>query len=156
MVEGAHDESDLVSLTRLSVVRYVKYAVPGIGLLVVGANLLLLPFGASYVDNGVSLLRLLLLATLPQAVVGLYLSVQRVRAHVGRVLAVEAVVVVLVTAGAILGMDRLGLIGVGWAWLAAQSVVAAIVGPALWRACREPARADRQARPATAPSGARS
>ena len=51
VVEGAHDESELVSLTRLSVVRYAKYAVPGIALLVVGANLLLLPFGASYVDK---------------------------------------------------------------------------------------------------------
>ena len=86
-----------------------------------------------------TLLRLLLVATLPQAVVSLYLSVERVRANVGRVLAVEAAVVVLVTAGAIVGMDRLGLIGVGWAWLVAQSIVAALVAPALWRACREPA-----------------
>ncbi|MEA2705037.1 MAG: hypothetical protein QOD63_2982, partial [Actinomycetota bacterium] len=142
VVEGAHDESELVRLTRLSVARYAKYAVPGIAVLVVGANLLLLPFGASYVENGVTLLRLLLVATLPQALVSLYVSVERVRANVGRVLAVEGAVVVLVTAGAIVGMDRIGLAGVGWAWLVAQSIVAGFVVPALWRACREPARAE--------------
>jgi O-antigen/teichoic acid export membrane protein len=138
LVEGAHDESALVSLTRLSVVRYAKYAVPGIAVFVAGASVLLLPFGAAYVDRGVTLLRLLLVATLPQALVSLYLTVERVRANVRRVLAVEGVVVILVTAGAVVGMDRLGLVGVGWAWLLAQSIVAALVAPALWRACREP------------------
>ena len=85
-----------------------------------------------------TLLRLLLVATLPQALVGLYLTVERVRADVRRVLVVEGVVVILVTVGAVVGMGRLGLIGVGWAWLVAQSIVAALVAPALWRACREP------------------
>jgi O-antigen/teichoic acid export membrane protein len=125
--------------------------VPGIALLIAGANLLLLPFGASYVEHGVTVLRLLLVAALPQAMVSLYLSVERVRANVSRVLAVEATVVVLVTAGAVAGMHRLGLVGVGWAWLAAQSVVATLIAPALWRACHEPARPVDRARSAVRP-----
>ncbi|MGH9279397.1 MAG: hypothetical protein ACRD12_14990 [Acidimicrobiales bacterium] len=136
VVEGAHDESELASLARRSVTRYVKYAVPGVLLLAAGAGLLLAPFGAAYVDHGVAVLRLLLVATLPQAVVSLYIAVERVRANVGRVLAAEAAVVILVTAGAVAGMQAVGLVGLGWAWLVAQSVVAAAVTPGLWRACR--------------------
>jgi len=139
VVEGAHDESELISLTRLSVVRYAKFAAPATVVLVIGADVLLLPFGSSYVESGVTLLRLLLVATLPQAMVSLYLGVERVRADITRVLAVEAAIVVLVTVGAIVGMHWFGLIGVGLAWLFAQSVVGAMVAPALWRACHEAA-----------------
>ena len=110
IVEGAHDETRLASLTRLTVVRYAKYAVPGIAALVVAAPLLLHPFGAAYVDRGTTVLRLLLVATVPQAVVALYLGVERVRARVSRVLAIEAATVVLVTVGAVLGMRWSGLV----------------------------------------------
>ncbi|MDQ3897386.1 MAG: hypothetical protein M3326_09135 [Actinomycetota bacterium] len=138
VVEGAHHESRLASLARLSVVRYVKYALPATAVLVVGAPLLLLPFGPAYVDRGTTLLRLLLVATVPQAATALYLGVERVRARVSRVLAVEAAIVVLVTVGAMAGMHGYGLNGVGVAWLAAQSAVAAVAVPALARALRVP------------------
>ncbi len=135
IVEGAHHESELASFTKLSVARYFKFAAPGTAVLIFGAGLLLRPFGSAYVHQGSTLLRLLLMATLPQALVSLYLGVERVRAQVGRVLAVEAAIVVLVTAGAVVGMNSYGLIGVGWAWLIAQSLVAVVVAPALWRFC---------------------
>ncbi len=140
VVEGARDELALSSLARRSVLRYVMLAAPGIAMLVIGASLLLRPFGSSYVDEGSALLRLLLIAALPQAMVTIYLGVERVRANVSRVLAVEAAVVVLATAGSVIGMGWLGLKGVGLAWLVAQSIVAAAIAPALWRACRESVR----------------
>ena len=136
VVEGAYDEPELAALTRLSIRRYATFVLPGVALLVLRADLLLRPFGAAYVERGTTLLRLLLIATLPQALVSLYLGVQRVRAKVGRVLAAEALVVALVTVGALAGMKQFGLVGVGSAWLAAQTTVAAVVAPALWRACR--------------------
>lgn len=136
IVEGAHDESHLAALARTSVVRYARYAVPGVAALVVAAPRLLRPFGGAYVDRGTTLLRLLLVATLPQAAIALYLGVERVRARVGRVLAVEAAVVVLVTVAAVAGMHWDGLTGVGVAWLVAQSAVAAAVVLPLARACR--------------------
>jgi len=140
VVEGAHDEPELAALARLSARRYARFVLPGVALLVLRADLLLRPFGPAYVAQGTTLLRLLLIATLPQALVSLYLGVQRVRAKVGRVLGAEALVVVLVTAGAVVGMRRFGLVGVGAAWLVAQSTVAAVVAPALRRACARPAR----------------
>ncbi|MDQ6746678.1 MAG: hypothetical protein M3010_01025, partial [Candidatus Dormibacteraeota bacterium] len=138
VVEGAHEESELVALTRLSVRRYVRFAVPGTAVLVIGAGLLLRPFGPDYVERGTALLRLLLLATVPQAVVTLYLGVERVRARVSNVLAAEAATTVLVTVGVVIGMRSWGLIGIGLAWLGAQTVIAALVVPRLWSVCRRP------------------
>jgi len=138
VVEGSHSESELSSMARTSLMRYVKYALPGTIVLALGANLLLRPFGAEYAANGATLLRLLLVATVPHAVIALYLGVERVRAGVSRVLAVEATIVVLVTAGAVLGMQWRGLTGFGLAWLSAHTIVAALVVPGFWRACRRP------------------
>jgi O-antigen/teichoic acid export membrane protein len=139
VVEGAHRESDVGSMARVSLVRYARYAVPAVAALALAAPLLLRPFGASYAAHGATLLRLLLVATVPHAVIAVYLAVERVRARAGRVVAVEAGIVVLVTAGAVAGMHAYGLIGVGLAWLAVHTVVAALVAPALWRACRRSA-----------------
>lgn len=132
VAEGAYDEADLAALARRSVVRYARFVAPAVVGAIVAAPLLLLPFGASYVDHGTTLLRLLLAGTLPQAVVTLYLGAERVRARVNRVLGVEAATVVLVVAGAVLGMRGDGLVGLGVAWLVAQAAVAAVVAPRLW------------------------
>jgi O-antigen/teichoic acid export membrane protein len=132
VVEGAHEESDLASFTRRSVVRYAKVVVPGVALAIAAAPLVLVPFGPAYVEKGTTLLRLLLAGTVPQAVVTLYLGVERVRAQVGRVLAVELATVLLVIFGAIVGMWWYGLAGVGATWLAAQTAMAVLVAPRLW------------------------
>ena len=132
VVEGAHEESDLASFTRRSVVRYATVVVPGVILAIVAAPLVLAPFGPDYAARGTTVLRLLLAGTVPQAVVTLYLGVERVRAQVRHVLAVEGATVVLVTFGAIVGMRWYGLAGVGTAWLAAQSAMAVLVAPRLW------------------------
>ena len=139
VVEGAHNESELVALTRLSIRRYLRLAVPGTALLVLGAGLMLTPFGSDYVREGTALLQLLLVATVPQAVVTLYLGVERVRAKVRRVLAAEAATGLLVAVGVTVGMHGSGLTGVGVGWLVAQTAVAVLVAPHLWRVLRSTA-----------------
>jgi O-antigen/teichoic acid export membrane protein len=134
VAEGAHDEAGLTSLTRRSIVRYATFVAPAVVVAIVAAPLLLAPFGGDYADHGTTLLRLLLAGTIPQALVTLYLGVERVRARVGRVLGVEAATVVLVVSGAVLGMRWEGLVGLGLAWLVAQVIVAGLVVPRLWKA----------------------
>ena len=131
--EGAYDEANVVSLARRSAKRYVEFVAPGVAALILAAPLVLRIFGAAYVAHGTTLLRLLLAGTVAQAVVMLYLGVERVRARVSRVLAVEAATVVLVSTGGILGMRWDGLTGLGLAWLLAQLSMAAVVAPRLWR-----------------------
>jgi O-antigen/teichoic acid export membrane protein len=136
VVEGAHRETAVADMARLSLIRYAKYALAPLALLVVSASLLLKPFGATYVDHGATLLRLFLLATIPHAVISLYFGLERVRARVGRVLLFEALIVALVTGGALAGMHRFGLVGIGIAWLGAHTLVALLVAPSFCRACR--------------------
>ncbi|MHB8669974.1 MAG: phosphotransferase [Acidimicrobiales bacterium] len=132
VVEGAYDETNLVSLARRSAARYLRFIAPAVIVLILATPLVLRPFGAAYVAHGTTLLRLLLAGTVAKAVVILYLGVERVRARVSRVLAAEAATLVLVSAGAILGMNLYGLAGVGMGWLVAQLSVAAVVTPRLW------------------------
>lgn len=136
VVEGAYDEADLMSLARRSVARYAKIVAPAVAVAIVGAPLLLAPFGAGYADHGTTLLRLLLAGTFPQALITMYLGVERVRARVNRILAAEAATVVMIITGALLGMRWHGLVGLGWAWLVAQTIVAGVVGPDLWKVIR--------------------
>lgn len=150
VVEGAHDEAGLAVFARRSVRRYVTFVLPGVAVLVAGAGLLLRPFGPSYAAHGATLLRLLLLGTVPQAVVTLYLGVERVRARVTRVLAVEAGLVSLVIVGGILEMRGYGLAGMGVAWLVAQSAMAAVALPRLRAALRLRGQPGENARDPTA------
>ena len=133
VVEGAYDEANLVSLARRSAARYIRFVAPAVAGLILAAPLVLSPFGAEYVANGTTLLRLLLAGTMAKAVVTLYMGVERVRARVSRVLVAEAATFVLVSTGAVLGMRSYGLAGLGVAWLLAQLSVAAVVAPRLWR-----------------------
>jgi O-antigen/teichoic acid export membrane protein len=127
IVEGAHDETRLAALARHSVRRYCTLVVPGIAALALAAPLLLAPFGAEYAERATPVLRLLLLGAIPQGVVAIYLGVERVRARMRRVIAVEALTVVLVSAGAVAAMGPLGLAGVGVAWCVGHTAVALAV-----------------------------
>ena len=131
IVEGAHDEADLPFLVRRSARFYLTILLPGIAVMVIGAPLLLWPFGSAYVAEGTALLRILLLGTIPQAVITLYLGVERVRANMSRIVAVEAAIVAMVTIGGVLAMQRRGLIGMGMCWFLAHLIVAISVVPAL-------------------------
>jgi O-antigen/teichoic acid export membrane protein len=138
VVEGAHGEAGVALLAKRSVLLYARFVVPGVIALAAAAPLILRPFGAAYVAHGTTLLRLLLAGTLPQAVITLYLGVERVRAQVSRVIVAEAAVVALVTCGGVVGMRWYGLNGIGAAWLLGQTAVAVAVAPFLWRACVPP------------------
>lgn len=136
VVHGSHDEKSVCELARRSMERCVKFLVPAVGLLFLMAPVLLRPFGDDFVDNGTAVLRLLLIGTVPQAAVTVYLGVERVRGRPQRLLVVEAATALLATAGAVAGMKLFGINGVGWAWIVAQSAVAAVVARPLMAVCR--------------------
>lgn len=138
IVEGAHDESRLADLARHSARRYCTLVVPGVAALILIAPLLLAPFGGEYVEGGTTVLRLLLLGTIPQGLVAIALGVERVRARMPRVVAVEALTVALVTVGALVAMGPFGLVGAGIAWCAGHLVVACVVTSDIRNACVVP------------------
>ena len=69
----------------------------------------------------------------------LYFSLARVERKVGRIATIEAVRLVLLLGSAWWLMGEFGLTGIGIAYLATQSVVAALLVPGILRIGRRPA-----------------
>jgi O-antigen/teichoic acid export membrane protein len=136
-VEAAADESRLAAYTRQVLRRGLLLFAPTVGLLCVSAPLLLTLFGERYAGTGSNILRLFAVAVLPKLVVIVFVAASRVQRRVGRIILVNASVSTLVLSLAVITMNRLGVTGVGVAYLTAQLVVAAAVLPALLRLTRD-------------------
>jgi O-antigen/teichoic acid export membrane protein/aminoglycoside phosphotransferase len=83
--------------------------------------------GDEYAANGTVVLRLLLLSAIPQVVIGIALNAARVRRDNRLILAVYGAQALGVFGGTVLTIERLGLTGVGLAWLATQTTVALVL-----------------------------
>jgi len=83
--------------------------------------------GAEYAANATVVLRLLLLSAIPQVVIGISLNAARVRRDNRLILAIYGAQAVGVFGGTVLTIERLGLTGVGLAWLATQAMIALVL-----------------------------
>lgn len=133
LAEASQAGAELGPLARRSAARFCKFVLPAGVALAAAAPLVLFPFGPEYVERGATLLRLLVAGVLIHGVIVLFFAMERIRGHVARIVWGEAVIFVLVAGGAVVGMRVDGLRGLGLAWLAAQTVMAAVVGPATLR-----------------------
>jgi len=135
-VEGAFGQERVGALVRLAVARFGIVLAGGMVVLIAGAHLVLLPFGADYADRGDDVLRLMALASLPRSAIYLYGAVQRLRGHGARILAAQGAVVVVQFGLLALLAPAWGLTGVGVAWLASALIVGLAVTPTLTRVLR--------------------
>ncbi|WP_322761760.1 hypothetical protein [Frankia sp. Cr2] len=123
IVEGAQAEADVVTMHR----ELRRRALLGVAAIVlvaeIGAPLLLRIFGTGYQD-ATTVFRLLLLSPLPATIVILGVSTARAQRRMRRIMGVHMSIAVLVPAGAILLGHVYGVVGVGVAWLAVQTIVA--------------------------------
>jgi O-antigen/teichoic acid export membrane protein len=100
---------------------------PGATVVAIGSYLILWVFGSDYADTGAVVLTLLALSAIPNVITNSALweaRVRRIRAvQFGLPAAISAVVIV----ATFVLVPAVGIVGVGWAWLAAQSVAAAAI-----------------------------
>jgi O-antigen/teichoic acid export membrane protein len=100
---------------------------PGATVVAIGSYLILWVFGSDYADAGAVVLALLALSAIPNVITNSALweaRVRRIRAvQFGLPAAISAVVIV----ATFVLVPAVGIVGVGWAWLAAQSVAAAAI-----------------------------
>lgn len=124
---GSHD-SHLLEAETLAGAKFVLLLlVPAVAAVFLLGDKVLLLFGPSYSQEGLQLLRVLSLSTVPMAVNFLYFSVRRVQQRMGGVI-VSTVWILIVTLGlSVLLLPRIGLLGAGVAWLVAQASVAALL-----------------------------
>jgi len=102
----------------------LRLLLPLVVVLLVGAPWLMALFGADYAAEGSTLLRILALAILPNLYTALYLCLMRVENQSHRLIVVQGAICGLMLGFTALFLDIFGITGVGWAWLAAQSLVA--------------------------------
>jgi O-antigen/teichoic acid export membrane protein len=121
--EGSHEEAKLGTNLWKSLKMVFLILVPVVVLVLLLADKLLLLFGSTYSVYGTALLRLLAISSLPTAINISYFAVKRVRGQLIGLLTLS-----MLSAGIILGLSylllpRIGIIGVGFANLGAQTVI---------------------------------
>lgn len=125
--EGSHFEDTL----RVNVRRSFKFIflllIPAIILLFLLGRWLLLLFGGSYSINGLMLLWILGISTVFIGVNGVYSSILRVQGRVKELAIIFGFITTTVLVGSYFIIPTTGIIGVGYAWLAAQGIVCVYV-----------------------------
>jgi O-antigen/teichoic acid export membrane protein len=132
-VEAATDLDHLRELSRRALGQTMRLVIPVAALAAIVAPWALLIFGKEYADEGASLLRLLALGMVPNAIVTLGISVARIE-HRGRVVvAVQGAHCIAVLALSALLLPSLGIDAVGYVWTASQTVLALVLCATLLR-----------------------
>lgn len=135
-VEAAMAESRLPSLARLVTRRFSPVLIGGVVLLAAGATVVLSPFGPGYARAGAPVLRLLVCASVFRAIVALFGAVCRIEGRAGDILALQGALFAMVIALTVVLAQAQGIVGVGYAWLAANLVAGAIAAPRVLRVLR--------------------
>ncbi len=122
--EGSHFEDKL----RENVIKSVKFTflllVPAVILLVLVGKWLLLAFGQSYLANGLKLLWILAISSLPLGITSIYTSILLVTGRIKELVIISGFIAIAVLVVSYLVMPATGIIGIGYAWLGAQGAVA--------------------------------
>ncbi|HEU5355453.1 MAG TPA: glycosyltransferase [Actinocrinis sp.] len=123
-----------------------------VAVVVLGAPAILRIFGAGYAAGGANLLRLMALSALPNLVIVTAVSVARARQRMARVVLIYAALSLLVLGLTCALVPVIGINGVGVAWLAGSTAVAATLSlrSELWTA--RPGHAKRFKKPDFSPS----
>jgi hypothetical protein len=104
--------------------------IPAMMVMIIGGRFILGLFGVAYAVAGYSLLIVLAISAIPDAVSNVAVAVFRVTQRLGYSTVLNLGILVMTVAGAWVLMPRLGITGVGVAWLGAQTVGAIASLPA--------------------------
>jgi O-antigen/teichoic acid export membrane protein len=125
--EGSHFGDKL----RENVIRSLKFTllllVPAVIVLILAGKWLLLAFGQSYSLNALHLLWVLSLSSLPLALTYIYTGILRVTGRIKELVAIWGFIALSVLLASYLIMPVTGIIGIGYAWLGAQTIVAVYI-----------------------------
>jgi len=133
MVEGAFERATLAANCRAALRKTMFILIPvAVGLVVLAPHALSL-FGSAYAMHGAPILKLLGVATLPKALIELYLGALRVQNRTALIALVQAVRCVLVLGLTVVLTGAMGIVGAGVAVLVSQAAVAVMVSPGLCR-----------------------
>jgi O-antigen/teichoic acid export membrane protein len=120
--EGSHIGTDLQQKVKMSIIIIGVLIGAGIVIYLAAGQFILSIFGTQYPRHGLTLLQVSVVAAIPDAVTNIYVVILRVKRRL-RDAAFLTIGMGLVTLGlSWVLLPKLGVSGVGWAWLAAQSL----------------------------------
>jgi O-antigen/teichoic acid export membrane protein len=130
-VEVAYDESKLRGYFRGILWQTMRLVVPVVAILAAGAHYILLAFGEAYAREGATCLRLLALATIPNVIVMLGISIARLHHDALMALVIPGAAGASTIVLSLLLLPHVGINGVGTAVLVSQLAVAvwSLAGP---------------------------
>jgi O-antigen/teichoic acid export membrane protein len=131
--EGVRANSDIRRVVVKALRVIAVLLAPAVAVMLLCGKLILGLFGASYATAGYGLLVLLALSALPDAVSNVAVVVCRVTQRLGYSTALNLSILVITLLAAWFLMPRMGITGVGVAWLGAQTVGAIASIPAYAR-----------------------
>ena len=129
--EGSHFEAPLGLNVRRSYRLIFLLLVPAVILFLLVGKWLLLAFGASYSANALTLLWILALSAVFVGVNSVYYSILRVQGRIRELVAICGFITITVLLASYLITPTTGIIGVGYAWIAAHGLVSVYVAIAL-------------------------
>lgn len=124
IAEAAADQAKLNEYSYRTLIQTSRLLAPIVAVLVIGAPYLLQLFGKDYSIEATSLLRLLCLSALPNIVTALFISIARVQRRMMTLVIVLSLLSALTIGLSYTLLQIYGIVGVGWAWLLSQSVIA--------------------------------
>jgi len=140
LAEGSRDEHRMAEYTRQILLRCAVLLVPGVAVVELGAPMLFHVFGHDYAAESTTLLRVMLIGSLPRMLNIVYVATMRVERRVGRIVAIQSAIAVMVVGLTLLLIHPLGVTAVAVAWVCAHTAVAVVLLPWLFRVLREGGR----------------
>ena len=124
VVEASTNPQQLEVFSYRTMTQSALIIIPAAGLLIVGAPYVLLLFGKSYSQEATTLLRLLVVSAVPFIVISVFVAMAQVRRQISKIMLSLGSLCILVISLSYLLLSRFGILGVGYAWLISQSLVA--------------------------------
>jgi O-antigen/teichoic acid export membrane protein len=101
--------------------------IPACLIIVLFGERMMLAFGASYSENSVGLLRVLVFATLPLAVIRIHFSVLRVSGRMREMMLIRVAITIVAIVAAYVLVPQRGIEIIGWIWLVAYTAAAGTI-----------------------------
>jgi O-antigen/teichoic acid export membrane protein len=126
--EGSHAVDNLPHKVRVTAAISGMLIGPAMLVCFLGGHYILLVFGSSYAQHGVTLLMIYAASAVPDAITNIYVSVLRVQRRLRFAAWLQLSMAALTWALAWIWLPVLGIVGVGWAWLIAQVAGSLVAG----------------------------
>lgn len=129
--EGSHDQERLGRDSRRSLLFAFSLLLPLILLTILAGDKILALFAPDYAEEATQVLQILAVSAIPVGLNQIYFGVKRVEMKMKSVVGLTAFIAIATLALSWVLLPRVGIIGVGIAWLSSQCAVASVI-TVLW------------------------